>query len=644
MAVTQDLPDLPHPLTSFLSAYPHPAFVLAASPLHEALVARRPLGHPTSRDVDGSPIDFSTAPEPSLSSRSGTSFTAPSPADATPADQILSSAFATHSAASSTAVHPSRSSLLEGGDQIAHHPSRTAEGAVAAMYEQRAAEEGRREVLDRQRAISRSEEKVEGGWGGAQRVGGVGGREGMGKGLAELLKPVWGNARWADLVKKRGGEDDAELGVLALVGRQDAQKLLALLVNVLEPRSKEGYESNSGTPETTYTATIQLHFPVESIHHLPLASRRPAAPSRLSTLSASSDSTATVSSDSNAYTQTPSTTSNDVREPYLDLVATLLPSSDHLILTTVVHHLFTAPQPLPLVPPLSRPPLTQRPPSLSSVSSSSTIRPPITPALLSRTTEPQSTDRTPVPLAQYSGVPYGIPGVPSPPSEGFPQGYLVERTRTRRRFRGSGEGLEEIGERVGGARELTEEEERAEGVAGRERRREASGESGSTSASQSRRGSISASEMGGGVHEMDAIDEDALDSKLGVASRREGSTGLAPPPLDPNLIVPSPPSPPTSSRTNSLVSTPRSLFPDSDNPFLQFLSTTPMGRLIRAYAWERSPLGPILSWDLELKVMVTLMLASPFRGAIWYGEHNVLLYNDEYATLAGTKHPEILGK
>lgn len=609
-----DVTSLPPSLRAFLTAYPHPAFVLSASPLHEALVTRQSLGHHTSQDAGPSvALSNSFSSDPSTGSRSGFSSNDPSPSIPSPADLILSSAFVTHSTASSAAAHPSRSSLLEGGDQIPHHPSRTAEGAVAAMYEQRAAEEGRRDVVDRERAISRNEEKVEGGWGGGQ-LPGVGGREGMGKGLGELLKPVWGNPRWADLVKKRGGEDDAELGVLALVGRQDAQKLLALLVNVLEPLSRDGVGSSGEAGETTYTATVQLHFPVESTHHRSLASRRAAAPPSLSTPSSSSD--------SNAYTESPSTSRGEIREPQLDLVATLYPSSNHLILTTVVHDLFTAPPfpPSSPDPPLSRPPLVQRPSSASTTSSTSTIiAPTLSPALLSSTTEPQSTDRTPAPLPQYSGVPYGIPGAPSPTAEGFPQGFVVERKKRRRRFRREGqEGLEEIGERVSGGREATVEEDRTEGEAERERREGNEG-SGEESGSASRSGS--ASERGGEGERGKGLDEVALDSKLERARRQSGN-GLAPPLDDPNLIVPSPPSP---SRNTSVVPSPRSLFPDSNDPFLKVLSTTPMGRLIRAYPWEKSPLGPILAWERELKVMVTYILASPFRDAIWYGDQNVLI-------------------
>ncbi|KAM0756019.1 hypothetical protein T439DRAFT_320710 [Meredithblackwellia eburnea MCA 4105] len=122
-----------------------------------------------------------------------------------------------------------------------------------------------------------------------------------------------------------------------------------------------------------------------------------------------------------------------------------------------------------------------------------------------------------------------------------------------------------------------------------------------------------------------------------------GSNSLSPSPT-PHLaqsltITPSP-----SPLSHALSSTSGSQFISTSNPFLESLGATEMGRIISSYAWELTPLGPLLEWPRELKVMVSFMLANPFRCSLWWGPDHVILYNDEYAKLAGSKHPALLGK
>ena len=50
-----------------------------------------------------------------------------------------------------------------------------------------------------------------------------------------------------------------------------------------------------------------------------------------------------------------------------------------------------------------------------------------------------------------------------------------------------------------------------------------------------------------------------------------------------------------------------------------------MGRRIAAYPWESSPLGAIAAWSREIRVVVSLMLASPFRCSLWLGPSSVIL-------------------
>ncbi|ORY86727.1 hypothetical protein BCR35DRAFT_302458 [Leucosporidium creatinivorum] len=102
----------------------------------------------------------------------------------------------------------------------------------------------------------------------------------------------------------------------------------------------------------------------------------------------------------------------------------------------------------------------------------------------------------------------------------------------------------------------------------------------------------------------------------------------------------------TSSLSSAMVTSPKlpSELTLSDDPYLAALGTTKLGRLIRDYDWSSSLLGPMKSWPAELRTMVSSILASPNRECILWGEHRVIIYNDEYVGAAGSKHPELLGK
>ena len=68
-----------------------------------------------------------------------------------------------------------------------------------------------------------------------------------------------------------------------------------------------------------------------------------------------------------------------------------------------------------------------------------------------------------------------------------------------------------------------------------------------------------------------------------------------------------------------------------------------MARLVRAFDWAGTPLGPITSWSETLVATVNLMLHSPFPTILSWGPEMVFLYNDQaIPTLAG-KHPHALG-
>ena len=68
-----------------------------------------------------------------------------------------------------------------------------------------------------------------------------------------------------------------------------------------------------------------------------------------------------------------------------------------------------------------------------------------------------------------------------------------------------------------------------------------------------------------------------------------------------------------------------------------------MARLMRAMDWSLTPLGPFADWPQSLRTAVSICLASRFPILIWWGPRLVMLYNDAYAQILGTKHPSSLG-
>jgi PAS domain S-box-containing protein len=64
-----------------------------------------------------------------------------------------------------------------------------------------------------------------------------------------------------------------------------------------------------------------------------------------------------------------------------------------------------------------------------------------------------------------------------------------------------------------------------------------------------------------------------------------------------------------------------------------------MSQLIREREWSQTPLGPIESWPQSLKTSVSICLASRFPIVLYWGPEYVVLYNDAYRTILGSKHP-----
>ena len=75
-----------------------------------------------------------------------------------------------------------------------------------------------------------------------------------------------------------------------------------------------------------------------------------------------------------------------------------------------------------------------------------------------------------------------------------------------------------------------------------------------------------------------------------------------------------------------------------------FAGSGETGAHLRALDWSATPLGPLEQWPQALRTIVRVVLASGYPMAICWGPDYVLLYNDAYRPIAGTKHPWALGR
>jgi signal transduction histidine kinase len=68
-------------------------------------------------------------------------------------------------------------------------------------------------------------------------------------------------------------------------------------------------------------------------------------------------------------------------------------------------------------------------------------------------------------------------------------------------------------------------------------------------------------------------------------------------------------------------------------------------RLIRAFDWTATPLGPPAAWSPSLRMAVRFLLANRFPLLLWWGPDYIQIYNDAYVPVLGTKHPrQAMGK
>ena len=66
--------------------------------------------------------------------------------------------------------------------------------------------------------------------------------------------------------------------------------------------------------------------------------------------------------------------------------------------------------------------------------------------------------------------------------------------------------------------------------------------------------------------------------------------------------------------------------------------------LCRDIDWAATPLGPVERWPAALRGAVRTCLESPFPINLWCGDELVLIYNQAYTAVLGSKHPASLGR
>jgi PAS domain-containing protein len=68
-----------------------------------------------------------------------------------------------------------------------------------------------------------------------------------------------------------------------------------------------------------------------------------------------------------------------------------------------------------------------------------------------------------------------------------------------------------------------------------------------------------------------------------------------------------------------------------------------LARLVEEFDWSRTTLGPRNDWPDSVAMTVSLILRSNVPMLSLWGADGVMIYNDAYAVIAGSRHPSLLG-
>jgi len=68
------------------------------------------------------------------------------------------------------------------------------------------------------------------------------------------------------------------------------------------------------------------------------------------------------------------------------------------------------------------------------------------------------------------------------------------------------------------------------------------------------------------------------------------------------------------------------------------------GAMLRDTDWGKTKFGQMEKWPPSLVSMVSLLINSASPMALWYGKEHLLIYNDAYIPVAGSRHPSCFGE
>lgn len=71
--------------------------------------------------------------------------------------------------------------------------------------------------------------------------------------------------------------------------------------------------------------------------------------------------------------------------------------------------------------------------------------------------------------------------------------------------------------------------------------------------------------------------------------------------------------------------------------------SSPFVDWVECVDWSETIVGPIESWQLELRQAVTLSLSNPEPSAVYWGPERVIIYNEPFTTLIKDLHPHAMG-
>lgn len=67
-------------------------------------------------------------------------------------------------------------------------------------------------------------------------------------------------------------------------------------------------------------------------------------------------------------------------------------------------------------------------------------------------------------------------------------------------------------------------------------------------------------------------------------------------------------------------------------------------KLLRAFDWGKTDLGPMSGWSTELRRMTTMCLLDNKACVLWWGPKRIAVYNEAYSHVMAHKHPAALGQ